>query len=196
MPARQMTSTVELTVHGKWDAQDVVNVFHYKYPGTITNAMLVALVDDWYTYVMPKWLDASSEEYTLSYIKAKDLNIIDGIEYEAFAFGTPHGTLTGNISQSEGAAIISWHTGRSGRSYRGRTYMGPLWAGAVDADGLVSGMLSVLQTLATELLTQVLGEVFEFAVGSALHHLSTAITGFSLDAIIGTQTRRIVSRGS
>jgi hypothetical protein len=58
-------------------------------------------------------------------------------------------TGVGSIQPLQLAAVVSWRTALAGRSYRGRTFLGPLKADGVSGSTLSGGLVSAINTAAT-----------------------------------------------
>jgi hypothetical protein len=89
------------------------------------------------------------------------------------------------------AIVITWRTVLSGRSFRGRSYMGPLGKYAVGADGRVApATITALQSGANILRTDLLAAGNQLGVFSRTKLQFTDITSASVGNVVDTQRRR------
>jgi hypothetical protein len=57
---------------------------------------------------------------------------------------TVNGTASGLAAPVQLTAVVSWRTTTAGRSYRGRTYLGPLAMAAINSPTLTSAALTAI----------------------------------------------------
>lgn len=117
---------VKVALEGSQGGIPVVNVFHVKAPGEVAIGVLNEILDVFVAWVEDNWLASLSGTYTLLAIRCKDISTSDGIE-------VVHNYTSGNTGGAGGAATaanaamcITWRTLYTGRSFRGRTYVGAL----------------------------------------------------------------------
>ena len=154
---------VEVEVKGRQEDVPVVNVYHVNVGATPTPTDLDNIRDIFSTWMTSTWLPNVHTSYTLDSITAKDIEVEDGPE-SAIAFTTDNtGAAGGEPSAANAALVISWRTARTGRSFRGRTYLGglpnaelvdphnvnPTYAGTVAAigDALMTALTAAGYTL-------------------------------------------------
>lgn len=94
------------------------------------------------------------------------------------------------------AAVVSWATGLAGRSYRGRTYIGPLGSNAVQGDGhLNADFVTALQSAGADLIVDIqsianTSEPPDLVVWSRTKSVATDILTCRVDNRVDTQRRR------
>jgi hypothetical protein len=123
--------------------------------------------------------------------------------YEKFVLSAPlQGTEVSPAAPANVAVVASWRTGHSGRSYRGRNYIGGIpinsyEGNTVDPD-YVAGWIGAY----TALISAAAAEDYTWVVGSAYHNnapreagIVTPITNVLVDNRVDTQRRRLPKAG-
>lgn len=105
---------------------------------------------------------------------------------------TVHQATANDPLPSQCALVISWKTGRAGKSYRGRTYIGSLNRGILDGgDVLVNpSSVSAVADAAGTLITAMEAANAPVAVWSRKHVVTTQVTGINVGRVVDTQRRR------
>lgn len=196
MPFDPIPSCVKLELVGSSDNQDVVNVLHYKYPGSAPNSStLLTFVDAWRTAHQANYMALHGAGYTFTEIKATDIAAPGGaFAVRAITPGTV-GTSGAQMLPNNVAIAISWRTGLTGRSNRGRSFIGGLHSGDV-ANNTASGpFLADLTAFATQLVATLITG-YDFGVASHKDNAIKIVTGFILEAIMDSMRRRLPQRGT
>lgn len=90
------------------------------------------------------------------------------------------------------AIALSWRTGRSGRSFRGRTYLPGIGEDKVSGGGVIdSGFVAALNGAGTDLLVALSGAGYPLIVASRLLGTGEIISSCIVDNIVDTQRRRL-----
>lgn len=104
------------------------NVFHFSFTGTPTPVQLTALRDDiaqFWLAVQPTGIVAlRSDDHIVTSVTSQDIRTVPNPAPEIAPVVSGAGTNTGEMMPMECAVVISWLTALSGRSYRGRSYIG------------------------------------------------------------------------
>lgn len=133
-------TVTQLTLIGVCDTSQIVNVFHFMadptYDNTLTSDGLAAtaaagLAADWITTTKPVWLACHASDYTLQLVKAQ---VIERPGQFRRKLSTTETTLTSTNTGTLGyaadnlhtAACLRWRTAVAGKTFRGRTYIGPV----------------------------------------------------------------------
>jgi len=186
----------KLEIIGQADGQQVVNILHYKYTAPApTAASLLTWIAAWRTAHETQWLACHSSGYTLLAYIATDIATVAGATATVNVAATV-GTIASALQPNNVALAISWRTGASGRTNRGRTYMGGLPLNGVVNDAVVGSLVTALTNLAGALISQTFTGGFDFAVGSFKDSLAKIITGFILETITDSMRRRLPTRGN
>ena len=97
------------------------NQFHFRNSnGAIANADVTALFDALDTFFGTYWANVASNQWQTDFYSAVDLTAAEGAAYTRVASHT--GTRTSPALPAADTIAMSWRTGFSGRSRRGRTY--------------------------------------------------------------------------
>lgn len=98
-------------------------------------------------------------------------------------------TGTGAIQPLQLAAVVSWRTALAGRSFRGRTYLGPLKATAMSTGTLAGTFVNAVNTAAGVLIAHTSGTFKLHVVSkSGLHWHKTGDHTYSSTSYTGTST--------
>ena len=120
------THGVEVVVKGHQGTVPVVNVYHVDAGAAVTETVLEgveAVFSDWMTGTL---LPSLSSTFTLDTITAKDISVANGSEFtETFTTGNVGGASGAPVA-ANAALVVSQRTNKTGRSFRGRTYVGAL----------------------------------------------------------------------
>lgn len=186
------------------DGQRIQNVHHYWFEAGPTETDLQDLAAFYKT-----WFDTSLAPHlptviSLVLIKVTDLSVEDGTSIE-YATGLP---ITGDANSpalpNNCTMTIKWTTGRSGRSYRGRTYFPVLREDIVDANMVSAVYAAQILTVMTDLVVVDLPvNDCVMVVASRVNNgtprvtgLATPVTNLSIDRVIDSQRRRLPGRGA
>lgn len=191
---RTARATIEYALFG----HQCVNVFHMQNDVDWTEASLqglTALLTTWWTTTL-----AIHQSSDVNYVRstARDVSTAEGlIIINGDGSGT-NGTqafasLPGNV-----AACISWRTGLSGRTRRGRSYIAGLPINARTGDSLTEGNIGALVDAGEALIADCLDGGYPLVVASyQLNNaprttaLLTPVTNVIVDARLDTQRRRL-----
>jgi len=117
---------IEIVVHGAQEGIPVVNTYHVSAGGSPTDTQLqdaAEAVSSWMITDMIPYLDST---YVIQDVVATDISVADGHQFTDLSAAGYGGTIVGAPMAANAAVVISWRTARTGRSYRGRTYIGGL----------------------------------------------------------------------
>jgi len=127
---------VEVVLRAHQGAVPVVNVFHVDAHAAVTDTILTNILEVFTFWVTTYWLPLLNESYVIDQIMVKDISEEGGAEQVANFVTANAGALTGIPLGAGSALVISWRTIKTGRSFRGRTYVP-----AIDADKLLDAHL-------------------------------------------------------
>jgi len=190
---------IRLTVHIDHEGSQMNLIQDY---GTAvvspTPAQLNALCLDFWTTFSTTLLSLIDDSYVVRFIDAVDLSAPGGSTGSYTISSGGQGTRSGDPMPANVANVISWRTGRSGRSYRGRTYM----FGMEDTDAFgsyfVTTYLTTLGLFALALLLYDGGPTLAVytVVASETLAVLTPKTGYVINDVVDSQRRRLPGRGS
>lgn len=129
--------------------------------------------------------------YGLNYV-IYDLGSPDagGLERSSVTWPDTPGTVA-NLMPPDCAVTISWQTARRGRSYRGRTYLGPLVTGLLDDSGTVNAAArDEIASAAYRLIGNQVTRDATICVMSRTLGVATPVLGGYVDSEFDTQRRR------
>jgi len=196
MPPIIIANSALVTVEGRYDNQQIVNVFCYRKPaGGVTNGDIDTLGVWWGNNGWPALQQVMSQRYSLYLIKAKNVSVANGYERDIAPTGTQVGIRGGDPLPGQNSICLSWRTPLGGRSNRGRSFIGPVTEGDVTTNYFNTPFMTVVATWGTYMITQRPGGIWYFSVGSRLHGYSTQVTAAAIDTIVDSTDRRKPTRG-
>jgi hypothetical protein len=187
------------------DSETTENVYHVQKDTPWSSVELVDLtsvfIDWWDTRVRP----IVSNNISLRRVKAIDLSAPAGIGVEVpvtppILGGQPSEMFPNNVT-----VAIKWNTGRTGRSYRGRTYHMGLFDSQVVNNRLTDLTITALTNAYGNLLTDLttFDPTYKLVVASFYSNNAprtaaelTPIITATVDPITDSQRRRLPQRGS
>jgi hypothetical protein len=106
---------------------------------------------------------------------------------------TVTGTGGPNGTPPQVALVASWRTALAGRSFRGRSYLGPLSSGVLNTNGgsFTSGTTTLVTTAGGTLITGSITASMRIQVYSRTKNVASPIVGVTVNAIPDTQRRRV-----
>lgn len=168
--------------------QHVENVLHLAgfEETTSLEAVAIDVFDTWGTNIMGNLCSNT----VLTEVQLTDIGAAGGA---TASYGT---SLAGGSSASplppQNCMVLSWKTGRAGRSYRGRTYLPGIGEDKVDGGGTIVGTFSNgLRLAAQQVLEDLATAGYPLIVLSRTLSLGTAVTSVAVDSRIDTQRRRL-----
>jgi len=197
MPFVPTPNGIKVEMNGVQNGVPVVNVFHVKAPGTVSSADL----DDTLAVFAGFWTDVKAAlhpSYTLQNFTATDISVANGTQtILPYATGNV-GTASGEAAAANAAMCISLRSNQTGRSFRGRTFLGGLtMAGFANAQtfngtytaSLVNVIGDLIDALTAANLT--LCVLSKYALGVArVAGLLTEIISVIVDTKVDSQRRR------
>lgn len=176
----------------------VVNIFHCETADTVTATDLenaTTAFEQWHqTYLRL----GQHQSLVLQQIIATDISVENGQQFILADISNPAGNITSAAAGANVASVISWRTPYTGRSYRGRTYLGGIAnADLVDAQHLSTGYVNGVAATAAELIDilntfQLTLSVLSRFLDGALRVVGilTAITAIIVDNKVDSQRKR------
>lgn len=157
--------TVRINWQGTVDGELFVNVMYASldaYPAS--PAEWVTLANDLFDAYKFAWLDEATasfalrEEVILTGCTVRDVHVEHGAEGFSTNAPFPGAISAGSLLPNEVSLCISWHTGVSGRSFRGRMYLpGISSAVLADANHIATDQVTAANLSATHFLEQIAG---------------------------------------
>ncbi len=186
VPALAASQVIQVSVSGQVDAQQVLNVFHYRLAviggGDTLNDFETGFTSNWLANVMPQ-LSIGYKLFRIRMIQitGRTSNAIGAkLEYggyaESLAAGTP-GTVSGDYLPSTNTMTVAKVNGRVGKLNRGYTRFGPVARSQAVAELLTAGTITAIETSANSLVT------LSFGAGS-----DAQLVLFHKTLFIGTKT--------
>lgn len=163
MPVQLVPQGVSVVFNATQNGIPIVNVYHVKTPGAVTDAALLDISEVFFDWWQTNMQASQHNSYVLHTIVATDLSSIGGHQVVT-NLTTDNAGTAGNTAAAANAAVVqSWRTASIGRSYRGRTYVG----------GVPQDAMATAQTISTTAATS-----YATAAANLIDALETA--GFVL----------------
>lgn len=213
MPFVPVPNTVELESVFMLDGQ-IVEITNYFFKDAVTTpADLAELADAWSVTIKDHLLPFLANSLALLRIVAKVIDAADGIVFVS-TLGLPaNGLDNSEAVPSNVAATLSFRTGVSGRSFRGRNYLPGIPSAAVAVNTLSTDFTNGVAAAYSAMFDDIEGIGYTPVVVSRysgftlvdgkkvptprVSGLATAITShFFVDRTVDSQRRRLPGRGN
>lgn len=196
--ARTLPNGIEVVVNYSLFNKIVSNVFHVVSATEVTDLILQAIVDAFKDWLELDAMQFMSYELGATEIVATDISEPDGIQVTHTFAPTLDGTLVSDAASSNVAICISHLTERTGRSFRGRTYMPGNTLSTIVNNELDPTRQATLLSIYVALAARIEGAGASMVVASFVSGglpravgVGTPITGFSVGKRVDTQRRRL-----
>lgn len=182
------------TGHRALDLRQMVHCFRVN-GANPTATDLTNLNNELIASLLPKLRGVSCNDLTWESVSSKFMGVVNGVEVTTPITANGSGNRAGNSQPGNVAYAVSWRTGQSGRSFRGRSYLCNLAETDCSGDTITSGLLALVVDFAQTFLLSRVGGKFDPAVGSRVLQGSTKIISYVLEATLDSQRRRLAGRG-
>lgn len=204
MPFVPALDTVQLEVTLLLEGQRIQNVYHYTVASSVTPVNMLAFANDYVNYWDVNWKGWYPTTVSLIEVKVTDLNIDTGPVVFATASLPIVGTRVGAALPNNCALVLTKRTIKRGRSFRGRTYFGPLCEPDVTANAVSGTFVSGAITRMQGQIEQIVGaETWTMCVLSRISDgayrdfaETEPVIAISSDGLVDSQRRRLPGRGS
>src|SRR4029450_5738106 len=143
-----------LSLIGEINSNQVVSVLGFEQMSATAGFQGQALIDAWQAGCLTSWLAPLTSAYKLLILRAADVVPGTAATVEETMTTGNSGSASGNIGANQVAGLISWRTARSGKSFRGRTYLAGVSNVYYDPGGVVNTSgVNVLNALITAHIT-------------------------------------------
>ena len=129
------TNTIRVAVEYNQSGHLSVNVYHVLSPHAIVSADLTSIASVFATWIGSTLIPLVTASWSAYNINARDLTTSSGIILDTPLTSGNTGTHSGSPAPNSTALVTSWRTGRAGRSFRGRTYLGSIPQGVISSTG-------------------------------------------------------------
>jgi hypothetical protein len=198
MSFQSVPDGIEAVVNATQNGVPIVNVYHVKTGGGVSDADLEAVASAVQDWAVDEMLPNQHTSYIIGSIVTTDLSVEGGhqVTHELTTDNT--GGSSSEPLSGQAAAVVSWRTARIGRSYRGRTYLGGGQVGwTVSAQFLDPTFTAGLATIAQSLIDTLSALGYTLSVLSRVVDKVVRVTGvlteivaIIIDAVVDTQRRR------
>lgn len=202
MPFQPVIDGIQVLVNYRELGQELQSQLYFQADGAITSQVLTdtgQMVADW---LGNEWAAVACNFATVVSILSTDVSVEGGNQITF----TPIGGIVGQLSSPPlptGTTVTaSWRTGRSGRSYRGRTYHVGLTETQVDGNSLTTAANTAIQQAYSQLIIDATSNNTPLAVCSRVNGgvqrpsgVLTKVITCLVDQYIDSQRRRLTGRG-
>lgn len=203
MPLPLAPDTAKVSLQWTQYGQELVNVFHFrKTGGYTTEAALTQLLLDVSNAWATNMLQTQVGDVTGVLITCTDISQVSGPGVEAI--DPEQGIYPGGGMPTNVTWTVKWTTGRTGRSYRGRTYHIGLGYGMVANDDVIEATALAILGHYQDFLDDMTAAGDDMVVVSNYSNgvqrttaVVTPVTGVSYaDLHLDSQRRRLAGRGT
>ena len=184
------------------DNQEVANVFHASYTGSPTAPLLTDIGEAFIA-----WWDAAMQPFVSGSVTLREVAVTDQSVQNGIGVIVTQGLpLAGGDASPQlpnnNTVTCKWNTGRTGRSFRGRTYHIGLTEAQVTANVVSNTTVTNLQTAYIALITTLNAAGFPLVVASRFSNnqprpvgISSTVLTASVNPVVDSQRRRLPGRG-
>lgn len=198
MAFQAVPNGVEVVFNATQNSVPIVNVYHVQTPSAIDDTVLLEISEVFFDWWQTSCQAALHNSYVLNTIVAKDLSVANGHEVVTILTTDNTGGAGDDPAAANAALVLSWRTANTGRSFRGRSYMGGLPnAVLADAQHMGTGETAAWATRAADLIDAletagyVLAVLSRVAAGvQRITGLLTQIISVVVDTKLDSQRRR------
>jgi len=200
IPASQI---VRVVVEQLIASQIVANVFHVDANEPVTSAVINLILDEFETWVNDSFSQLQSEDAQSTGVSGRDLTASTGLLVER-PFTTPvDGVIASPVLPNNVAVCMTLFTDLSGRSYRGRSYVGGIGESTIVASSLDPSTATFFATMYIDLVDALSLAGYELVVTSfqtanapRVSAVSTPVTAIGCNTVTDSQRRRLPGRGT
>lgn len=200
-------SVYELAINGMCLSNQIVNTFGFVQKSTTAGFLGAGLITDWNTNMKAPWLAMIDGQYYIDVYRVTDVVPAIAARAELYLTAANVGTAGVATAPNTVAAVLSWSTARSGRSYRGRTYVAPVPGTYHSRNTVVTAGITAYNAFISAFLARYgpagSSTDFQAAIISRVQNgveltqpVATPITAGTLRLTLGTQRRRRLGVGS
>lgn len=198
MAVQLVPNGVSVVFNATQNSVPIVNVYHVKTPGAVTDAALLDISEVFFDWWQANMQASLHNTYVLHSIVATDLSTIGGHQVTTVLTTDNAGTAGDAAAAANAAVVQSWRTASIGRSYRGRTYIGGIpQAALLNAQTLQTSVATTYATAGAALIDAletagfVLAVLSRYAAGVLrVTGLLTQILEVVVDVKVDSQRRR------
>jgi hypothetical protein len=200
MPARVISSCVDVHWRYTFDGNQCENIFQYAYPEGVvpTAAQLSSLADNLVANLFPTLRFALSNQCFFRELFIRDMHAASGRAQHSRDLGGVTGQRSGDPTSGNVAVNLISRTGFTGRNNHGAKRIGPPGEGDVSANTIISGLITALINLGLQWLTtrSAGGITWTPAVASAATHSRRAMQAVVLNNnFVDSQKTRLTGHG-
>lgn len=184
------------------DGQLIVNVYHITTTLPLISANLTAIANAFLTWWTTDLRTVQSSALVLSRIRALDVSVEDGAEGIVIPSSNQAGAIAGTDAPNNVALVVTHLTGRTGRSFKGRTYLAGVPSASVAGSTYNGAAVAAIATEFTDLPTRLAAVSGTHVVASYFNNgvkrpiaVASTVTAYRVNDIIDTQRRRVPGRG-
>lgn len=202
MPFIPIPNVAQVGMRFTQDNQEVANVYHVAFAGPADAPLLNQIGNRFILWWTSELRPLVSSTVTLREVSVVDQSVENGVGVVT-ADTLPLAGLNGNNAMPNGTTIaVKWSTGRTGRSYRGRTFHIGLTESQVTANAIENAFAATLRGVYAALVLDLKGDLTPLVVASRYSNnaprttgISTEVLAATINPIIDSQRRRLPGRG-
>ena len=196
MPFVPIDRVIRVVLKFTKDTREYQNVLHVQKATPVVFSDLVVIANEAVDWWNTNYRNGANVQTCLYAVIATDMSVEGGMQYTADVSPASCGTVGSNPEPGNVTATISWRTGRTGRRYRGRTYVVGLTEPVVsDFDTLVGGAITWMASSAVDWILRALGASLPPVVASFTYATAEEILSAVIENVVDSQRRRLPRRG-
>jgi len=188
MPFQPVPNGAKIELNALQNDVPVVNVWYATLAAAPTDEDLIAISEAVETWWHDELKPSQHNTYVVQNITVTDVSVENGHQHINSSIFEPEGGAGGTAAAANAAAVVSLRTANTGRSFRGRTYIGGLPQAALeDAQHLTTTAASAYNLALTNLV-----DALE-AVGATLVVVSRVAAGVVRIIAVATEIISLIT---
>lgn len=191
-----ITRTVQLALVADVAGEECVNTWAFKKQGIapVSDGDLALLADAFYTRMIGPLRNCWGSFVQPQALHLRNMELVSGGVYDLYIPSGNQGNRTGEMLPLNVSLALRRKTGTPGRSFRGRIEMFGLSESDQNGGFIGTALQAAYSTLCSVMLAPFTlgnGSVYDWAVASRVHGISTVITTWLFDTKTDSQRTRI-----
>lgn len=200
MPFIVLPLGIKIVLEFDLNGEIVINVYHATSTDPITGIKLLTIAQIMVSWWIDTQSDSFSQDLTLLSVETTDISIENGERVTLPASPFTPGAVLVEATPNNVAQVVTFLTAKTGRSFRGRSYLCGIDKDSVTDNEISLTATAVLAANFAQLRTDLDVEGVTLSVASFYHNLlprvegvATPIDSFRINQRVDTQRRRLPS---
>ncbi len=196
MPFVPIPRVIRIVLKFQRDTREYQHVLHVQSAAAPTLTDLINAANEAVDWWSVEYSNGQANDVCLFAVIATDMSVEGGQQYTADVSPPTCGTSAVAVSPGNVTSTISWRTARTGRRYRGRTYVVGIDENQTsEFDTLAGFMVAHLASVAADWILRMLAVNLNPVVASFTYASAEPILSAVIENVLDSQRRRLPKRG-